>query len=357
MLDARLGKQRGTFTLDVAFSAASGSTTVLLGESGSGKTSVLRLLAGLDRLDTGWLTVEGARYADAIAGLHVSPWLRDIGYVAQDYALFPHLSVFDNVAFGLRAGRYPRRQVRTRVLDALALVGIPELAERRPGQLSGGQQQRAAVARALVLDPRLLLLDEPLSSLDLQTRRALRVELRALLRRLSCVTVYVTHSPVEALVLGDRLVVLDGGRVAQAGSRDDLLRSPRSPFVAELVGTNLFVGRPVERGWTPSEAIRTPHGTYAVDETGGSGATYLTVSPREITLFRARPDSSAQNVFAGTVQEIVPEPPGGERVRVVLRTKPVLVAEVTREAVGELALVEGTPVFAAFKATGVHVYT
>ncbi len=357
MLDARLGKQRGTFALDVAFSANAGSTTVLLGESGAGKTSVLRLLAGLDRLDAGWLAVEGARWADATLRVHVPPWQRDIGYVAQDYALFPHLSVYDNVAFGLRAGGFPRRQIQTRVRDALALVGIPELAARMPSQLSGGQQQRAAVARALVLDPRLLLLDEPLSSLDLQTRRALRIELRALLRRLSCVTVYVTHSPVEALVLGDRLVVLDGGRVAQAGSRDDLLRSPRSPFVAELVGTNLFVGRPVEGAWTPSGAIRTPHGTYAVDEASGSGATYLTVSPREIVLFRARPDGSAQNVFPGTVQEIVPEPPGGERVRVVLRTNPVLVAEVTREAVGELGLTEGTPVFAAFKATGVHVYT
>ena len=357
MLDARLGKRRGTFTLDVAFSADPGSTTVLLGESGAGKTSVLRLLAGLERLDAGWLTVEGARYADATLGLHVPPWQRDIGYVAQDYALFPHLSVYENVAFGLRAGRVPRRQLKTRVHDALALVGIPELAARMPGQLSGGQQQRAAVARALVLDPRLLLLDEPLSSLDLQTPRALRVELRALLNRLSCVTVYVTHSPVEALVLGDRLVVLDGGRVAQAGSRDDLLRSPRSPFVAELVGTNLFVGRPVEGAWLPSEAIRTPHGAYAVDDASSTGSTYLTVSPREITLFRARPDGSAQNVFPGTVQEIVPEPPAGERLRVVLRTRPVLVAEVTREAVAELGLTEGTAVFAAFKATGVHVYT
>ena len=233
MLDARLGKQRGGFTLDVAFSADPGSTTVLIGESGAGKTSVLRLLAGLDRLDSGWLMLDGRRYADSTTGIHVPSWQRDIGYVAQDYALFPHLTVSDNVAFGLRATSTPRRLLNQRVHEALELVGIPELAARKPGQLSGGQQQRAALARALVLDPRLLLLDEPLSSLDLQTRRALRIELRSLLKRLACVTVYVTHSPVEALVLGDRLVVIDGGRVAQTGSRDDLLRSPRSPFVAE----------------------------------------------------------------------------------------------------------------------------
>ena len=357
MLDARLGKRRGDFTLDVSFSADPGSTTVLIGESGAGKTSVLRLLAGLDRLDTGWLSLEGTRYADATLGLHLPAWRREIGYVAQDYALFPHLSVYDNVAFGLRAAGSSRRAIKARVQQTLALVGIPELAGRTPGQLSGGQQQRAALARALVLDPRLLLLDEPLSSLDLQTRRALRLELRALLKRLSCVTVYVTHSPVEALVFGDRLIVIDGGRVAQAGSRDDLLRSPRSPFVAELVGTNLFVGRPAGLVRTAAAVIRTPDGAYTVDDESSPGATYLTVSPREITLFRARPDGSAQNVFAGVVQEIVPEPPGGERLRVVLDTQPRLVAEVTREAVADLALAEGTAVFATFKATGVHVYT
>jgi molybdate transport system ATP-binding protein len=243
------------------------------------------------------------------------------------------------------------------VEEALRLVGIPELAGRMPHQLSGGQQQRAALARALVLSPRLLLLDEPLSSLDLQTRRVVRVELRALLKRLPCITVYVTHSPVEALVFGDHLVVMDGGRVSQAGSREELLRSPRSPFVAELVGTNLFVGRRVEAAPSAVATIRTPDGVFAVDESNRVGSAYLTVSPREITLFRAPPAGSAQNVFAGTVLELIPEPPGGERMRVVLGTRPVLVAEVTREAVAELSLTEGTAVYASFKATGVHVYT
>ena len=249
MLDARLGKQRGGFTLDVA-SRRPGGTTVLIGESGAGKTSVLRLLAGLDRLDSGWLTLDGQRYADATAGIHVPSWQRDIGYVPRTTRSSPP---HGDRKRGVRpaGGRTPAPPVKQRVRDALTLVGISELAARMPGQLSGGQQQRAALARALVLDPRLLLLDEPLSSLDLQTRRTLRIELRGLLKRLSCVTVYVTHSPVEALVLGDRLVVIDGGRVAQTGSRDDLLRSPRSPFVAELVGTNLFVGRAVEPAARP----------------------------------------------------------------------------------------------------------
>jgi molybdate transport system ATP-binding protein len=241
VLDAHLGRQRGSFSLDVAFQARDGTTSVLVGESGAGKTSALRLLAGLDRLDAGFVRLGGEPYADADAGWHLPAWQRDVGYVAQDYALFPHLSVFENVAFGLRAAGAERRRIRPRVEEALGLVGIGELASRRSHQLSGGQQQRAALARALVLSPRLLLLDEPLSSLDLQTRRAVRGELRDLLHRLPCVTVYVTHSPVEALVFGDQIVVLEQGRVAQAGPREELLRRPRSPFVAELIGTNLFI--------------------------------------------------------------------------------------------------------------------
>jgi molybdate transport system ATP-binding protein len=355
VLDALLGKRRGKFQLEVAFQAEPGTTTVLVGESGAGKTTVLRLVAGLERLDRGHLAVGAEQYADVERGLHRPPWERDIGYVPQDYALFPHLSVFDNVAFGPRASGMPGHRIESAVKEALTLVGIPELARRRPHELSGGQQQRAALARALALQPAVLLLDEPLSSLDLQTRRALRVELRALLARLPCLTLYVTHSPVEALVLGDRIVVLDRGRVAQAGTREALLRYPRTPFVAELVGTNLFVGRPVTAPGT-EPAIRTAEGPVAIMETGGPGAVYLTVSPREITLSLRPPDTSAQNVFAGNVIELVPEPPAGERVRVVLNTRPALVAEVTREAVAALSLADGTPVYAAFKATGVHRY-
>ena len=249
----------------------------------------------------------------------------------------------------------PRNDIAPRVEEALARAGIADLADRLPSQLSGGQQQRAAVARALVLRPRLLLLDEPLSALDVQTRRQLRGELRALLRELPCVTIYVTHSPVEALVFGDRIVVVEEGRISQAGSREELLRRPRSRYVAELIGTNLFRG-PVgtaggERagrahiGWRPDAWVQ-----------AGKGTVFAAVSPREITLSRERPGGSAQNVFAGPVLELAPEPTAGERVRVVLGTDPMLVAEVTDAAVAALGLKEGLLVYAAFKATGVATY-
>ncbi len=175
--------------------------------------------------------------------MFLPPFDRPVGYVSQSYALFPHLDARDNVAFGLRASGLGRRAARHEAGALLERLGIGDLAARRPGQLSGGQQQRVALARALILEPALLLLDEPLSALDVETRHAVRSELRQLLAALSCVTVFVTHSPLEALVFGDRIVVLEHGRVAQVGDRAALLRQPRSRYVATLLGLNLLPGQ------------------------------------------------------------------------------------------------------------------
>jgi molybdate transport system ATP-binding protein len=356
MLVADLAERRGSFDLSVELTAPAGTTTVIVGESGAGKTSILRLLAGLDHPDRGSIRLDAEVYADVSAGIRVPAWRRDVGYVAQDFSLFPHLTVFENVSFGLRASGAGRGEITYRVEEALRRTGIADLGRRLPAQLSGGQQQRAAIARALVLRPRLLLLDEPLSALDVQTRRQLRGELRALLRELPCVTIYVTHSPFEALYLGDRIVVVESGRISQAGSREELLRHPRSRYVAELIGTNLFVGRwatLVSRG----PEVKTPEGALEVAGGRGDGTVFATVSPREITLYREAPVGSAQNVFMGPVLEIAPEPPAGERVRVVLGSQPPLVSEVTEPAVASLGLVEGMVVYAAFKATGVRTYS
>jgi molybdate transport system ATP-binding protein len=352
VLDLRVRSRRGEFELDVAFEAPAGATTVIVGESGAGKTSILRLASGLDHPDAGHIRLDGEVYADTADGVAVPAWRRDVGYVAQDYALFPHLTVAENVAFGLRSSGTPRGEIDSRVGEALRRTGIAELAGRRPGMLSGGQQQRAALARALVLDPRLLLLDEPLTALDLQTRRQVRGALRHLLRALGCVTLYVTHSPLEALLFGDRIVVVEAGRISQVGTREDLLRHPRSRYVAELMGTNLFAGS-ASRG---AVTVRTGEGDLAVSDPGEPGEVFLTVDPREITLHTVRPEGSAQNVFAGSIVELAPEPPSGERVRVVLGTSPPLVAEVTREAAAGLGLREGMMVHASFKATGIRTY-
>jgi molybdate transport system ATP-binding protein len=358
MLFARLARRWPSFSLELSLEVAGGSTLALVGESGSGKTTTLRSLAGLERPDAGRIAWGSALWFDSAINLSLPAWRRPVSYVSQDYALFPHLTLFENIAFGLRAEGRAQGEIRERVDRELGRFGIADLAKRKPHQLSGGQQQRAALARALVLDPAVLLLDEPLSALDLKTRREVRTELRSTLRSLSCATVYVTHSPVEALVFGDQITVLVGGRAGQTGSRQDLLRYPRSAFVAEFMGVNLFQGRIVSRDPGGLARLRTEAGDLAVmDLEGGSAEElFVAVSPREITLYRQPPGGSAQNVFFGPVTELVPEPPNGERVRVALSTEPPLVAEVTQRAVNALGLEEGALVYAAFKATGVVPY-
>jgi molybdate transport system ATP-binding protein len=353
VLELRVVSRRGEFALDVAFDAPAGATTVIVGESGAGKTSVLRLAAGLDQPESGSIRLDDDVLADPAGGIAVPAWRRDVGYVAQDYALFPHLTVAQNVAFGLEAKHLARREIASRVAKTLRLTRISELARRRPTTLSGGQQQRAALARALVLDPRLLLLDEPLAALDLQTRRQVRGELRDLLRDLGGVTLYVTHSPLEALLFGDRIVVLEQGRVTQIGTRDDLLRHPRSRYVAELMGTNLLAGTVTTSG---AGRVRMAEGEVAVSDPGRPGEVFLAVDPGQITIHPQPPKGSAQNVFVGPILELAPEPPTGERIRVVLGTHPPLVAEVTREAVAAMSLREGMLVYASFKATGIRTY-
>jgi molybdate transport system ATP-binding protein len=298
--------------------------------------------------------LDGEVYTDTAADIHVPPWRRSVGYVSQDYALFPHLSVAENVAFGLRAAGVRRGEIRTRVARVLERTGIAALALREPSTLSGGQQQRVALARALVLDPRLLLLDEPLAALDLQTRRQVRGELRRLLRELETTTLYVTHSPMEALLFGDHIVVLEAGRISQVGDRDELLRHPRSRYVAELIGTNFFAGRATTTD--VAATVRTADGDLAISRAEDPADLFVTVDPRDITLHTQPPEGSAQNVFAGPILELAPEPPGGARVRVVLGTRPPLVAEVTRDAVESLGLAEGITVHASFKATGIRAY-
>jgi len=262
------------------------------------------------------------------------------------------------VAFGLDARGWSRRDLRDRVARVLDRLAMTPLADRRPREISGGQQQRAALARALAPKPRLLLLDEPLSALDQRTRQEVRGELKAVLDEAGCTTVFVTHAPVEALLFGDRIAVLEEGRLTQLGDREDLLRRPRSSYVASLLGVNLFRGTVVQ---DPGSAaglvrVRTKEGSLLLPDPGLRGDVFVTVNPRDVTLYLTPPVGSAQNIFHGEVTEVVPQPPDGERVRVVLRTRPPLVTEVTHAAAAALNLRAGAWIHAGFKATGTSVY-
>jgi ABC-type Fe3+/spermidine/putrescine transport system ATPase subunit len=221
----------------VTLTIGAGEFFTLLGPSGCGKTTVLRMIAGFAEPDEGEIRVDG----QSVAG--VPPWRRDLGLVFQNYALWPHLTVFEHVAFGLRERRVPASELRTRVAEALKLVGLEGLEKRRPSQLSGGQQQRVALARTLVLRPRALLLDEPLSNLDAKLRAQMRVELRRLQRELGITTLYVTHDQDEAMALSTRMAVFDRGQMIQVGTPADVYRRPRTRFVAEFLGgANLLPG-------------------------------------------------------------------------------------------------------------------
>ncbi len=356
MLIAEFSKQLIPFQVDVSLTAKAGSTFVLVGESGAGKTTILNVLSGLLLPDRGRIQLEDLDLFDSERGTAMPANERPIGYVFQDYVLFPHLSVFENVAFGLRAQGLAETQVRRQTHEMLNQLGIEDLVSRKPDRLSGGQRQRVALARALVLKPRLLLLDEPLSAIDLQTRREVRTELRRILANLPCITLLVTHSPFEAMVFGNQVGVVDQGKLIQVGDREELLRRPRSRYVAEIMGVNLFQGRVSSRDATGLAEVQTPTGVVHTISEDIRDETFMTVDPREITLHLLQPSGTAQNVFAGPILELVPEPPQGERVRVVLGTHPPLVAEITAHSVHTLGLQEGMSVFASFKATAAKCY-
>jgi molybdate transport system ATP-binding protein len=358
VLQATLQRRLGEFALEGELEGQAAATLVLVGESGSGKSTALRLLAGLLRPDQGRIALGDTVWCDTAQGVWVPAPERAVGYVPQDYALFPHLSAAENIGFGLRASGMDRGEVRRRTAALLERFDLAALASRRPGELSGGQQQRVALARALVVEPALLLLDEPLAALDLQTRQTVRGELRSLLAGFPGVTVFVTHSPIEALLFGDRIAVLEEGRVSQSGERDELLTRPRSGYVAQFMGLNLIQGRVLERRPDGITQVATADGSVTVAGTEGPAGPelFVAVSPRDITLYHSAPDASAQNLYRGRVLEMVPELPFGERVRVVLGTHPRLVAEVTRSAVQQMGLAEGQEVYASFKATGAVAY-
>ena len=225
---------------DVSLDIYDGEFLTLLGPSGCGKTTTLRVVAGFEIPNSGRLLFEGQDITSQ------PPNKRDMALVFQNYALFPHMSVYDNVAYGLQTRRMPRGQIREKVLAALDTIGLKGLGDRRPNQLSGGQQQRVALARSLVMEPRILLFDEPLSNLDAKLRVQMRSEIHLLQRRLGITSIYVTHDQVEAMALSDRIVVMNNGRIEQIGTPEDVYHFPRTRFVADFIGRANFLPVTVE---------------------------------------------------------------------------------------------------------------
>jgi molybdopterin-binding protein len=329
------GVRRGEFSVDVTARLASGSVTALVGPNGSGKTTLLRGIAGL-------LPVHGRLLVDGRDVAMLPPHRRGVGWVPQEGALFPHLDARDNVAFGL-GGRAGRHQA-TGWLDAL---GVADLAGRRPGQLSGGQAQKVALARALARHPRVLLLDEPMAALDRAARGDVRRTLRRHLDDYDGVVLLVTHDPLDAMALADRVLALDGGRVVQDAAPVEVARAPRTPWLGRLMGVNAFAGRLI--GY---RLVLHDGGELSVAESGADVAALAVLAPHAVTVHRDRPAGSARNTWPVTVSELSTQ---GHRVRVRCTGRPDVVAEVTPEAVAELSLSEGAAAWVSAKATEITV--
>jgi ABC-type Fe3+/spermidine/putrescine transport system ATPase subunit len=293
----------------ISFSVAAGEHLTLLGPSGCGKTTTLRAIAGLERPESGEIRIAGEPVYASVSGVHVPAERRGLSMVFQSYAIWPHMTVFDNVAYGLRVRRLAAGEVRERVRWALDLVQLGELAERSAARLSGGQQQRVALARAFVFSPAVLLFDEPLSNLDAKLRAEMRIELKELQRRLGVTSVYVTHDLEEALAISDRVIVMRDGRVEQVGTPTEIYDRPRNPFVADFVGSaNLIAGRRrPELEKDGAVVLQTAGGALvhgsACGRTSGAEA-LLAVRTVHVRLTRTRPDGAA-NVWPARVRRRV----------------------------------------------------
>jgi molybdate transport system ATP-binding protein len=347
MLDARLVLRLGRLDVDVELAVAPGRVVALLGPNGAGKTTILRALAGLLPLRHGRVVLDGRVLEDPQRHLRMPPERRPVGMVFQDYLLFPHLTALENVAFGLRSRGRSRQEARRQAAAWLDRLGMSGLGGARPRTLSGGQQQRVALARALAPEPRLLLLDEPLAALDVSTRAEVRRDLRRHLRDFPGVNLLVTHDPLEAMALADRLVVIEGGRILQSGSPAEVTERPRSRYVADLVGVNLL------RGHARDGVVELEGGGRIVTADITAGEVFVAVAPRSVSLWRERPEGSPRNVWRGPVSSFDLQ---GDRVRLRVEGSPSLVAEVTPAAVLELGLQEGAEVWISVKATEVAIY-
>lgn len=345
-LESRLAVRRGDFFLDVPLTIDPGRTVALLGPNAAGKSTVVGALAGLLPLDGGRVLLNGRVLDDPVRGVFVPPEERSVGVVFQDYVLFPHLSVAENVGFGLRSRGVRRSVARSATFTWLERFGIVDLADRRPGDLSGGQAQRVALARALITEPDLLLLDEPLAALDATTRVELRRVLADHLAAFAGPRLFITHDPTEAFLLADEIHIIENGRITQVGTADDIRLRPRTGYVADLGGSNLFFGD------AAGGVVDVDRQELHIADSRISGPVLITIHAHAISLHRQRPEGSPRNTWETTVTRVEHL---GDRVRVQTGSPLPLTAEVTPGAVAELGLTMGTTVWVSIKATEIGV--
>ncbi len=334
----------GGFLLkNISLSIGQGEYFVIVGPTGAGKTVLLESIAGLHPLRSGEVWLNGREVT------HLEPEKRGIGFVYQDLVLFPHLSVRDNISFGPRL----RRQRPGAMVDGMAqLLGISHLLDRKPATLSGGESQKVALARALVISPQVLLLDEPLSAVDPDTREGLQRELRQIHERLRVTIIHVTHDFQEAVALGDRIAVLGEGSIIQVGTPEQVFRHPDSEFVARFaLSRNIFVGE--VGGEVSEQAFMSVEGVKFAVVTPLRGRLHASLRPEDILISTQPLHSSARNSFLGTITDIVDR---GAMIYVTVMVPPDFICLVTRLSLEEMSLERGKQVYITFKASAVHIF-
>jgi molybdate transport system ATP-binding protein len=344
---ANFTASRGIFNLDIDTTFSAGTVTAVLGPNGSGKSTLLRALAGLQTLDSGEI-VFGERVVDAAPSVHVSPQDRSVGVVFQDYSLFPHLSVLENIAFGPRSLGASKKNAQIESEAQMNSLGITELADRKPSQISGGQAQRVALARALATRPEILLLDEPLAALDAQTRESVRTELDGQIKAFAGCVIFVTHDPFDAMLLADRVIVLENGVITQEGTPGELAARPATGYVATLMGVNLLRGR-AQEGVLHVDG----GGVLQIPERSLEGEVLAVLRPEAITLHLNKPEGSARNVWEGTVTGLAPM---HDRIRVSVQASPSVVATITHAALTDLNLAVGTSIWVSAKTLNIEAF-
>ena len=339
---ARIVTSVGDFHLDAQLACAPGETVALLGPNGAGKSMIVKAIAGLQPIERGCIRIDSTPVDEPASTTFIPPEHRRVGVVFQDYLLFPHMSVRQNIEFGPR-----NLKVTGTTQPWIERLDLTELLERKPAQLSGGQSQRVAIARALATNPRALLLDEPLAALDAATKQEVRGQLRHFLTDFEHGTILVTHDPLDALVLADRIVVVEDGRVTQQGPTAEVASQPRTDYLAKVLGVNLLRGDVYEGVMTPDG------GGSLVVSTDLEGPAVVVIRPQAITLHAKKPEGSARNVWESTVLGIETH---HDQVRVALSGPPELTAAVTHAALAELKLVPGQQVWMSLKATDIAVH-
>ncbi len=347
-LRAQIEHRVGTLDLQLELEVQPGEVLALLGPNGAGKTTLLRCLAGLAPIDAGRISLGDAVLDEPTTGTFVASDQRAIGFVFQDYLLFRQMTVLENVAYGLRARGTRAGEARRVAAEWIGRVGLTEYADQRPRSLSGGQSQRVALARALATTPSVLLLDEPLAALDAGTRATVRRDLRRHLDTFAGVAILVTHDPVDAYALADRVTILDAGRIVQTGTLADVTAHPRSRYVADLVGVNLVAGDVADG------VLTTATGVSVVVADAPTGSAFAVIRPHSIALVReAAVQSSVRNSWAGRIAEIDRL---GDRARVGVVGEFALTAEITIAALDALQLQVDDEITATVKATDIEVY-